>query len=300
MIKLAPTATWLLLLASAAAQTTGSDNPTTTSQASPETAVTTDHGRPLVLELTDNGLSQWQLQRHAGPGTGGPEQRKGRFEGPEIATYLRQGADVQILTAGKAEAAGAPNGRRLTASHRVTIEWQPMSLVSVVAPQNLARPTLGRRPAYLRDASVEVRLRIEDVAQRTELLNESFSIAADRGNHDEDQLAAFVITLADKAQAEVAMRIYFALRPPVVMRKWTDKQGQWRVEARIARRVVAGFPAFQVGNQGTLSSPDWQKLATATLLDGNKMSCTFALKGTFEANSVEVGRSEVRPFRQTP
>ena len=96
------------------------------------------------------------------------------------------------------------------------------------------------------------------------------------------------------------MRIYFALRPPVVTRKWTDKEGQWRVEARIARRVIAGFSGFQVGNQGTLASPDWQKLAAARLLEGNKTSCTFALEGRFEANSIEIGRSEVRPFRNTP
>lgn len=300
MIKLAPTATWLLLLATAPGQTTGSDNPTTPPKTSPETAVAADPGRPLTLALTDNGLGQWQLERHAGPGTGAPEQRKGRFEGPEIATYLRQGADVRILTADKAAAADQPNARQPAASHRVTIEWQPMSLVSVVPPQNPARPTLGPRPALLRDASVEVRLRIEDVAERTVLLNESFSIAADRGDHNEDQLAAFVIALADKAHAEVAMRIYFALRPPVVLRKWTDEEGQWRVEARISRRVVAGFRKFQVGNQGTLSSPDWQQLATASLVDGNKTSCTFALKGSFEANSIEIGRSEVRPIQHTP
>ncbi|MGK0435273.1 MAG: hypothetical protein ACJA0V_004432, partial [Planctomycetota bacterium] len=112
-----------------------------------------------------------------------------------------------------------------------------------------------------------------------------------------DRLDAFVTKLVDKAKAAVAEKVFFTLRQPVVMRKWAGEGGNWFVEARISRRVAAGFKKFSVGNNGSLSNPDWQNLGSAKLVGGSGASCTFQLDDVGDLASIEAGVSEVRPFQ---
>ncbi|MCK5944779.1 MAG: hypothetical protein KAI24_22515 [Planctomycetes bacterium] len=262
-------------------------------------------GSQLVIELVDNDLRSWQLERYEEGGPGRAfDRRQGRFQGPKIGEYLRRSGAVEISGSGRgvnvrsgAERAQREKaGHQLVASHRVVVDWQPLVVQSTVEKPNKARPTKGPRPEYMSGGAVEVSLRIEDLVRDVVMLEETFAVPADNpGAWSADRLDAFVTNLVDKAKAEVAKKIFFTLRPPVVLRKWAGDGGAWFVEARISRRVAAGFGKFSVGTDGTLADPDWQELATATLVGGSASSCTFRLEGVTDASRIVVDVSEVRP-----
>jgi hypothetical protein len=259
----------------------------------------------FVIELVDNDLREWQMERFEEGGRGQAfHRRKGAFKGPRIGEFLRRSGAVKIassgdgvqLTNGSDRAQREKHGHELVASHCVTISWQPLLVQSMVEKPNRARPTSGPRPEYMREGSVEVALRIENLVERTVVLEETFTTTADNpAAFSADRIDAFVTRLVDKAKAEVASKIYFSLQPPVVLRKWAGEGGAWHVTARMSRRVAAGYPAFVVGNNGTLANPDWQQIAGATLVGGSGNSCTFRLDGLADPAVIAVDVSEVRP-----
>src|SRR5690606_18931859 len=110
-----------------------------------------------------------------------------------------------------------------------------------------------------------------------------------------DRIADYVNALVDKAKAAVAETVFFALKPPVVVRVW-QAGDEWRIEAAVARRVAAAYRAVAVGNHGSLSSPDWAPLGRAVLLDGDDATCTFRLEDVAEPHRVEPQVTEVRPI----
>ncbi|MFN3244394.1 MAG: hypothetical protein ACE37K_23010 [Planctomycetota bacterium] len=261
----------------------------------------------LVIELQDNDLRSWQLERfeEGGPGRAF-DRRKGRFQGPKIGEYLRRSGAVKVTGSGKGvnvrtgteRTQREKAGHQLIASHRVVIEWQPLVVQSLVEKPNKARPTKGPRPEYMSGGAVTVTLKVEDLVHDVVLLDETFSVPADKPSQwSADRLDAFVTDLVDKAKGEVAKKVFFTLRPPVVMRKWAGDGGAWFVEARMSKRVAAGFRKFTVGNDGSLANPDWQDLATATLVGGSAQSCTFRLADVADASHIVADVSQVRPVR---
>jgi hypothetical protein len=261
----------------------------------------------LVIELQDNDLRSWQLERfeEGGPGRAF-DRRKGRFQGPKIGEYLRRSGAVKVTGSGKGvnvrtgteRTQREKAGHQLIASHRVVIEWQPLVVQSLVEKPNKARPTKGPRPEYMSGGAVTVTLKVEDLVHDVVLLDETFSVPADKPSQwSADRLDAFVTDLVDKAKGEVAKKVFFTLRPPVVMRKWAGDGGAWFVEARMSKRVAAGFRKFTVGNDGSLANPDWQDLATATLVGGSAQSCTFRLADVADASRIVADVSQVRPVR---
>ena len=260
----------------------------------------------LVIELIDNDLRSWQHERFEEEGPGRAfDRRKGRFEGPRIGDYLRRSGAVKIV-GGDAGVEVVPQseraeqekqGRRLVASHRVTIDWQPVMVRSMVEKPNRARPTRGPRAEYIQGGSVKVAIKVEDLIEGVVMLDETFSVPDDKpGSYSADRLDAFITQLVDKAKAAVARKVFFTLRQPVVMRKWAGAGGQWFVEARISRRVAAGFKRFSIGNNGSLGDVDWQSLGSATFVGGSGVSCTFQLDGVGDLASIQAGVSEVRPI----
>ena len=251
----------------------------------------------IVVELVDNDLTSWVLERfeESGPGRAF-DQRRGRFEGPRIGSYLRRSGAVRIASpAGDDPVAAAT---RLVPSHRVVIDWQPLVVRSTVEKPNRARPTSGPRPEFMSGGAVDVAVRVEDVVQGVTLLDEKISVPAVRPDtFSIDRLDAFVTDLVDVAKAQVARRIFFTLRPPVVLRKWVGDGGAWHVEARISKRIASGFQEFVLGQDGSLASPDWRRLAAADFVGGSAVSSTFRLGGLLDASQVEVGVCEVRPIR---
>lgn len=260
----------------------------------------------LVVELVDNDLTEWQLERFEEDGPGRPFDRtKGRFDGPEIAEYLRNSGVVKIVSGGPGVQLGnnsardqrAKAGRELVASHRVTIAWQPLLVQSVVEKPNPARPRRGKRPEYMSGGAVTVNVRIEDLIERTELLDKPYTITVDPDSYSSERVDAFVRALVDEAKAVVAREVFFTLRPPQVVRRWAGDGGAWFVEARISKRIASTFRGFEVGNAGSLQSVDWQKLADARLVGGSGATCTFELVDAAEPNRIEPGTSQVRPVR---
>ncbi|MFT4515574.1 MAG: hypothetical protein ACI89X_003264 [Planctomycetota bacterium] len=259
----------------------------------------------LVIELIDNDLRSWQHERYEEDGPGRAfDRRKGKFEGPKIGEYLRRSGAVKIVSRGAGVKVNSQSertereklGHQLVASHRVVINWQPLTVRSMVEKPNKARPTRGPRPEYMQGGSVKVSVKVENLIERTVMLEETFSVPGDKpGDYPADRLDAFITQLVDKAKASVAKKVYFTLRQPVVMRKWAGVGGKWLVEARISRRVAAGFKKFSIGNNGSLGNPDWQNLGSAKLVGGSGASCTFELVGVDDLPSVEAGVSEVRP-----
>ena len=263
----------------------------------------------LVIALGGNELGKWQLERFEEGGQGGAFARDGGdYRGPRLAeNLLRTGAiKVQAGTEGvKVGDGSAPRerekqGQQLVASHRVTIDWQPMQLQSSVEKPNKARPSAGPRPEWLVAGSVQVQVKIVDLVQNVEVFDRPLTIAVDvPAGTGIDRRDAYVVKLADQATAAVAEQVFFALRPPVVLRKWPGEGGtDWFVEVRMARRVAAGYQAFTVGNPGSLSSPDWQRLCGAALVGGTETSCTFRLLELDDPSRIEAELTEVRPVRK--
>jgi hypothetical protein len=260
----------------------------------------------LVIELIDNDLRSWQHERYEEGGPGRAfDRRKGQFEGPKIGDYLRRSGAVKIVGGGVGVVLASQSertereklGHQLVASHRVVIDWQPLTVRSMVEKPNKARPTRGPRPEYMQGGSVKVAVKVEDLIEGTVILDETLSVPDDKpGSYSSDRLDAFITQLVDKAKAAVANKVFFTLRQPVVMRKWVGVGGKWFVEARISRRVASGFQRFSIGNNGSLGGPDWQDLGSAKLVGGSGASCTFQLDGVGDLALIQAGVSEVRPI----
>ena len=263
-------------------------------------------GQKIVVDLADNDVTAWKLERYEEDGAGEPFDRSvsGKFEGTRISQNLRASGAVEIaakaasLTVGDGSAPDERDkaGQRLVASHRVTVEWQPMMFKSLVERPNVARPTSGPRPQYLTSATVQVTLKIVDLVHDVELYERPMTVSLDLpAMTPVDRLDAFVVQLADKAKAAVAGQIVFTLRPPVVTRKWAGDGGEWFVEASLPRRIAGGYTEFVVGNNGSLASPDWKTVARATLVGGDDTKSTFKLVNAGDPGAIEQGISEVRP-----
>ena len=261
----------------------------------------------IVVELQDNDLTRWTLERFEEEGPGRPFDRKtGNFEGPKIGEYTRRSGAVKLVSsgggvtvrAGRAAREREKAGNEVVASHKIAIEWQPLVVQSLVEKPNRARPTAGPRPEYMSGGAVTVSVRIEDLVERTVLLEETFTVPGEgAAAFPAERRDAFITRLVDRAKAIVATRIFFTLRPPVVLRKWAGEGGAWFVEASIARAIASGFDAFSVGNDGSLTDPDWQPLADARLVGGSAQSCTFELAGVVDPARIEPGQSQVRPVQ---
>ncbi|MGC6486060.1 MAG: hypothetical protein ACON4Z_00305 [Planctomycetota bacterium] len=248
----------------------------------------------LVIDLQDGGLSSWRMERfeQGGPGRAFDE-RSGAFRGPGIADYLRRSGVVEVASGPAERGADA-----LSPSHRVALEWKPVTVRSAVERPNKARPTKGPRPEHMTAGVVEVSLRIDDLQRGVALLDEAVTVSAPQPEGwPVARLDAFVTNLVDEAKARISQKIFFTLRPPVVLRKWAGDGGDWFVEARVAERVAASYSAFALGVDGSLASPDWQPLARAELIGGSAASCTFCLKALADPAQIRVGVSQVRPVR---
>ncbi len=262
----------------------------------------------LVIDLQDGELSKWQLERfEEGQGTAFARD-SGNYQAPRLAENLRRSGVVKIVakSSGVSVGSGAAvrerekAGQQLVASHRIVVTWQPMQLRSEQERPNRARPTSGPRPEYLVGGAVRVDVKVVDLVQNIDVLEMPLTIPIDvPPGTTVDRRDAFVVALADKATATVAELAFFALRPPVVVRKWPSDDGKdWLVEARIGKRIASGYDAFVVGNNGSLASPDWQRLGTAVLVGGTDTSCTFKLQGVEDPSRIEPKVTEVRPTRK--
>ncbi|HEX5053466.1 MAG TPA: hypothetical protein VFZ65_16935 [Planctomycetota bacterium] len=266
----------------------------------------------IVIDLQDSDLRKWQLERFAEEDPSRAfAQQSGEFAGPRIADYLRKSRLVKIVAKGagvsvtdkSAARQKEKAGHQVVASHKVVINWQPIVVHSVVDRPNKARPTSGPRPEYLTGGSVQVSIAIEDLVENTQLLDEVFTVPADAAQAQPvDHLDDFINLLVDKAKAVVAEKVYFALKPPVVLRRWKAEDGSWLIEARVARRVAAGYQSFAIGNNGSLASPDWQPLGRALLLPitagGTADTCVFRLEGIDDPDRIEPDVTEVHPLEK--
>ncbi len=263
----------------------------------------------FVIDLVDADLRQWVLERFDEAGNGTPVGRdKGNYDAPSIRDNLRATGVVRVLAksggvevgAGAAVREREKQGQQLVASHRVVVEWQPMQFQALIEKPNVARPTNGPRPQYLTAGSVRVAVRVVDLVQNVEVLERPLTVALEVPRATPvEKLEALAVQLADKAKAAVAETIFFALQPPVVVRKWPAEGGaDWLVEVAISKRVAGAYDAFAVGNQGSLASPDWQALGRAQLVGGTDTSCTFRLVEVADVSRIEPGVTEVRPFKK--
>jgi hypothetical protein len=263
----------------------------------------------LVIALAGNELGKWQLERSEEGAQGGAFARDGGdYRGPHLRENLLRSGAVKVLAGsggvkvadGSAPGEREKQGRQLVASHRVIVNWEPMQLQSVVEKPNKARPTAGPRPEWLVAGLVQVQVKVVDLVQDIEVFERPITIALDvPPGTGLDRRDAFVVKLADQANAAVAEQVFFALRPPVVLRKWPGEGGaDWFVEVRMSRRVATGYDAFALGNPGSLASPDWQRLGTAALVGGTDDSCTFRLLEADAQSRIEAEFTEVRPVRK--
>lgn len=257
----------------------------------------------VVIDLVDSDLRRWQVESTDEDKPGAVAKRAGDFVGPKIAEYLRKSKLVKIVAKGAGVKVGEGSavrerekaGHQVVASHRVSITWQPVLVQTVVERTNKARPTSRPRPEFISAGSVQVAIKIENLVENVDLLDETVMVPADaNGSTPVENLDTFVNALVDKAKAMVAEKVFFTLRPPVVTRKWQQGE-QWRVEVQMAKRVAATYRSFQLGNNGSLSSPDWQPLGNAVLVEGGDASCTLSLEGVDDPSRVEPGVTEVRP-----
>lgn len=262
---------------------------------------------PFVLELVDDGLAKYRLERFE-EGAEAPFARtEGEYAGRSLRDNLRATKRVKFAARSAGVAAGADaapgerakQGRQLVASHRVVVEWQPMQFRSVVERPNRARPSSRPRPQFLAAGSVRATVRVVDLVENIETLAQPLTIDLPIPlETPAEDLAAAAVRLADAANAAVAETVFFALQPPVVTRKWAADGGEWLVEVALAKRLATAYDAFAVGVMGSLATPDWRPLGRAVFVGGAESSSTFRLVDVADPALVEVGVAEVRPARK--
>jgi hypothetical protein len=262
----------------------------------------------FVVDLVDDDLRQWRLERFEEGAAGGPFDRlDGAYDAPSIRENLRATQRVKFTAKGSGVKADgdtalrerAKLGQQLVASHRVVVGWQPMQFRSEVERPNRARPTSGPRPQRLVAGSVRVTVKVVDLVEDVDLFDRALNVdLVVPPETPVERLDAMAIQLGDQAKAAVAEAIFFALQPPVVTRKWADEAGAWLVEAAVGRRVAAAYDGFSVGAMGSLASPDWRPVGRAVYVGGDDAKCTFRLVDVADPALVEVGVSEVRPARK--
>ena len=262
----------------------------------------------FVVDLVDDDLRQWRLERFEEGAEGGPfDKLEGAYDAPSIRENLRATNRVKFTARSAGVKAGgdaalrerAKLGQQLVASHRVVVAWQPMQFRSEVERPNRARPTSGPRPQRLAAGSVRATVKVVDLVQDVELLDRALTVElAVPPDTPVERLDAMAVQLGDQAKAAVAETIFFALQPPVVTRKWADDAGGWLVEAAVGRRVAAAYDGFSIGAMGSLASPDWRPVGRAVYVGGDDARCTFRLVDVADPALVEVGVSEVRPARK--
>ena len=263
----------------------------------------------FVVDLVDDDLKRWRLERFEEGVEGGPYARdEGAYEAPSVRENLRATGRVRFAAkAGgvKVGAAADPRerakeGRQLAPSHRVVVAWQPMQFRSQMERPNRARPTSGPRPQFLTAGSVRVAVKVVDLVQDVERFDRVLTVDLPFAEPQPvDKLDAFAVQLGDLAKAAVAEAIFFALQPPVVTRKWAaGDAGEWHVEVAMPRRVALAYESFAVGVQGSLASPDWRPLGRAVYVGGADAQCTFRLVDVVDASRIEEGVAEVRPARK--
>jgi hypothetical protein len=269
-----------------------------------------DQNEPvMVVAIDGNNLGKWQLDRVEEGGAGTPFARDGGdYQGPQLRENLLRSGAVKIAAGGSGVSLGSgasprereKAGQQLVASHRISIQWQPMQLTSLVEKPNRARPTSGPRPEYLVSATATCTVTVVDLVQNVEVQPARpmvIAIELPAGTPIERR-DAYVVKLADQANATIAEAVFFALRPPVVLRKWAGDGGAWLCEARMARRIANAYQQFTVGTPGSLASPDWQPLGGAALVGGNDVSCTFQLINVEDPARIEPDVTEIRPVRK--
>lgn len=263
----------------------------------------------FVVDLVDDDLRQWRLERFEEGSEGGPFARdEGAYEAPSVRENLRATGRVRFAAKAGGVRVGtgsdprerAKEGRQLTPSHRVAVTWQPMQFRSQLERPNRARPTSGPRPQFLTAGSVRVAVKVVDLVQDIDLFDRSLVIELPLAEPATvDKLDAFAVQLGDLAKAAVAEAVFFALQPPVVTRKWAAGDGgDWHVEVAMPKRVALAYEAFAVGVQGSLASPDWRPLGRAVYVGGADAQCTFRLIDVVDASRIEAGVAEVRPVRK--
>lgn len=263
----------------------------------------------FVVDLVDDDLKRWRLERFEEGADGGPFARdEGAYEAPSVRENLRATGRVRFAAKAGAVKVGAAadprerakEGRQLAASHRVVVAWQPMQFRSVMERPNRARPTSGPRPQFLAAGSVRVAVKVVDLVQDVELFDRPLTIDLPLVEPQPvDKLDALAVQLGDLAKAAVAEAVFFALQPPVVTRKWAAGDGgEWHVEVAMPRRVALAYESFAVGVQGSLASPDWRPLGRAVYVGGADAQCSFRLVDVVDASRIEEGVAEVRPARK--
>ncbi len=165
----------------------------------------------FVVDLVDDDLCRWRLERFEEGVEGGPFARdEGAYEAPSVRENLRATGRFRFAAKAGAVKVGAAadprerakEGRQIVPSHRVTVAWQPMQLRSLLERPNRARPTSGPRPQFLTAGSVRVAVKVVDLVQDVELVDRTLTIDLPIAETPPvDKLDALVVQLGDLAKA---------------------------------------------------------------------------------------------------
>jgi len=200
-------------------------------------------------------------------------------------------------------------GKALVATHQVDVAWEPVVLRTSLPKPLASLPGKSRTPQF-QGATVTARIRVRNLVEKTELPPFEIPILipapwfADREQErpgtDRDSLQQYAQRAASFAETEVAKAIYFALQPPVVLRKWQDGSGAWLVEAELATHIAQEFTAFELGKYGSLGGAQWRSSGLARLADGIPAgwTSTFRLEPTADANAIVPGATLLKPAAQ--
>jgi hypothetical protein len=260
-----------------------------------------DLGTCLILNIDEESGAQNRSGPHAIPGTRigdclvGTNRVKLGYRGPGV----RLDGDSDPRQAGK-------TGKGLVATHRIDIEWDPVVVRVVTRKQSKSRPT-SRRAQDLDTAYVTARIAVRNLVEKTELPPFELPIVCPaewfrRGDValalDQESLLAMAQRVAAFAEVEVAKRVYFALRPPLVLNK---KQGEgdrapWLVEVDLPRHLAAEFDTFEFGRDGSLGGSGWRPAGRGKLVGGEQTSI-FELDADSKPAEIQVGATRLEPTK---
>lgn len=200
----------------------------------------------------------------------------------------------------------AKAGKGLVATHRIDVEWDPV--VMRVVKKKVLKSNPGKpRERHLDTAYVTARIAVRNLVEKTEVASFELPIVcpADwfrRGEAplalDQENLLAMAQRVAAFAEVEVAKRVFFALRPPLVLNK---KQGEgdrapWLVEVDLPRHLAAEFDTFEFGRDGSLGGSGWRPVGRGKLVGGEQTSI-FELDADSKPAEIQVGATRLEPTK---
>ena len=246
----------------------------------------------------DSGEQTWQVQDL--------DQETGRTSttvpaklcGSELQERLQATNRIKISAAGNGvrvsadsdRTEAAKQGHALVASHRIEVRWRPVTFDLMTT---MAYVPGGARNRVLNGATLHVEILMRDLVQQKEMVKAEFDVpvTVEKGTaYSEETRQRLAQSVLAAAYDAVVMKLYFALRPPIVLdlKKTEGDAPKWIVEADIPydfAAQIADVRPIEFGVDTAVGQVRWKSHASAHLLPGKQQLSRYTASFVLDPGS---------------